>query len=557
MQALAVRLVGRRTPSTLFRAATAAFPKPGLLSVPLSSLGSKHARAFSVSANQGGTLAAAPSEVDVLIIGAGNAAMCAALSAKEHGAKSVLLLERAPEEEAGGNSRYTAGAMRFCHEGLKDVEKLLDLTDEEKEKCDFGKYTEANFYDDMFRLTQNRTDGDLCEKLVTKSYETMAWLRSQGFRFMPMYKRQAFEDPNTGKMRFWGGLVLEAWGGGPGIWEQQTALAKKAGVDLIFEHEAVELLYDNEKVHGAKVKHNGKVQDIAAKAVILCSGGFEANSEWRTRYMGPGWDLVKVRGTRHNMGQGIKMALDIGAMPWGNWSGGHAVGWDLNAPTFGHLSVGDNYQKHSYPFGIMLNADGVRFVDEGADFRNYTYAKYGREILKQPGQMAWQVFDQKVVHLLRDEYRIKEMTKVSADTLEELAAKMDATCGGMNAEQAVKTMKEYNAAVDDSVQFNPTVLDGRQAKGLPVPRANWANRLDKPPYEAYGITCGITFTFGGLRIDSETSAVLDTNEKEIPGLFAAGELVGGLFYFNYPGGTGLMSGSVFGRAAGKSATALL
>jgi len=141
--------------------------------------------------------------------------------------------------------------------------------------------------------------------------------------------------------------------------------------------------------------------------------------------------------------------------------------------------------------------------------------------------------------------------------LEELAAKMDATCGGMNAEQAVKTMKEYNAAVDDSVQFNPTVLDGRQAKGLPVPRANWANRLDKPPYEAYGITCGITFTFGGLRIDSETSAVLDTNEKEIPGLFAAGELVGGLFYFNYPGGTGLMSGSVFGRAAGKSATALL
>jgi tricarballylate dehydrogenase len=282
--------------------------------------------------------------------------------------------------------------------------------------------------------------------------------------------------------------------------------------------------------------------------VVLASGGFEANSDWRTRYLGPGWDLVKVRGTRHNMGEGIRMALDIGAMPYGNWSGCHAVGWDLNAPEFGDLSVGDNFQKHSYPLGLILNAKGERFVDEGADFRNYTYAKYGREILNQPGQFAWQIFDAKVAPLLRDEYRIKQMTKVSAPSLEELVQKLE----GVNAESALKTLNDYNEAVMSEVPFNPAVLDGRGTRGLAVPKSNWANLLDTPPYEAYAITCGITFTFGGLRID-HSGAVLDTDLAPIPGLFAAGELVGGLFYFNYAGGTGLMSGAVFGRIAGGSA----
>ena len=127
--------------------------------------------------------------------------------------------------------------------------------------------------------------------------------------------------------------------------------------------------------------------------MVLACGGFEANAEWRTRYLGPGWELAKVRGTRFNTGDGIRMALDIGAMPYGNWSGCHAVGWDRNAPEFGDLAVGDDFQKHCYPFGIMVNANGERFVDEGADFRNYTYAKYGRVILSQPGQFAWQIFD--------------------------------------------------------------------------------------------------------------------------------------------------------------------
>jgi tricarballylate dehydrogenase len=281
---------------------------------------------------------------------------------------------------------------------------------------------------------------------------------------------------------------------------------------------------------------------------VLASGGFEANAEWRTRYLGPGWDLAKVRGTRFNTGDGIRMALDAGAMPYGNWSGCHAVGWDRNAPEFGDLDVGDGFQKHSYPFGIMVNGCGRRFVDEGADFRNYTYAKYGRAILEQPGQFAWQVFDHKVTHLLRDEYRIKRVTKVSAQTLEELAGKLEDVDGkGFLAEVGA-----YNAAVQTGVAFNPNIKDGRGTRGLAVEKSNWANTLDSPPFEAYAVTCGITFTFGGLRIDDD-GAVINTDGLPIRGLYAAGELVGGLFYFNYPGGTGLMSGSVFGRIAGSSA----
>ncbi len=489
----------------------------------------------------------AEEQYDVIVVGAGNAAMCAAMSAQENGAK-VCILERANEEEAGGNSRYTAGALRFAHNGMQDILTLVELTDEEKEKNDFGTYTTDQFYDDMFRVTQYRTDPELCETLVTKSLETTQWMHSKGIRFMPMYKRQAFEV--DGKMVFWGGLALEFWGGGHGIWEMESKIVGDLGIPIKFEHRAVGLLYDDEKVYGVKVKHKSKVFDMKAKSVILAAGGFESNSEMRTKYLGQGWDLVKVRGTRHNMGEGIKMALDIGAMPYGNWTGCHAVGWDLNAPEFGDLTVGDNFQKHSYPLGIMVNGDGKRFVDEGADFRNYTYAKYGKVILDQPGQFAWQIFDQKVVHLLRDEYRIKRMTKVTGNTFEELASKLE----GVDAKQCVKTLEDYNAAVMTDVRFNPAVLDGRGTKGLDVPKTNWANLLDEPPYEAYAITCGVTFTFGGLRINNDC-AVLDTDLQAIPGLYAAGELVGGLFYFNYAGGTGLMNGSVFGKIAGASAAA--
>ena len=483
----------------------------------------------------------------VVIVGAGNAAFCTALAAREKGA-DVLMLECAPEEESGGNSRFTAGAIRCVYNGVDDLRAIMpDLTDEEVARTDFGTYTREQFFDDMFRVTQFRTDPALCERLVGDSLDTMRWMRGKGLRFAPIYGRQAFKI--DGKFKFWGGLTVEFWGGGPGLIEQHTAIAKKQGIRIEYGTRVTALLYDGHAVTGVRIKRNGETHDIAAKSVVLCSGGFESNTEWRTRYLGPGWELARVRGTRFNSGDGIRMALDIGASPAGNWSGCHAVGWDFNAPEFGDLTVGDNFQKHSYPFGIMVNATGRRFVDEGADFRNYTYAKYGRVILSQPGQMAWQVFDKKVVHLLRDEYRIKRVTKVTANSIEELATKLE----GVDPKAFVEEIKAYNAAVKRDVAFNPNVKDGRGTTGLAVNKTNWANTIEEGPFEAYQVGCGITFTFGGLRINPESGQVLDTDHMEIPGLYAAGELVGGIFYFNYPGGTGLMSGSVFGRLAGGHA----
>ena len=483
---------------------------------------------------------------DVVVVGAGNAAMCAALSAEESGAK-VLVLEAAPEDLGGGNTRFTAGAIRTVYNGVDDLRELMpDLTDAECEITDFGTYTEDQFFDDMFRVTEFRTDPELCETLVKNSFEALKWLRGKGIRFAPIWGRQAFKV--DGRFVFWGGLTVEAVGGGPGLVEAEWNAARARGIDILFEARALDLIGDGVKVTGVKIRHEGVVKEVAAKSVVLAAGGFQANSEWRTRYLGPGWDLAKVRGTPYNVGDGIRMATDIGASTMGNWSGCHAVSWERNAPEFGDLAVGDAFQKHSYPFGIMVNATGRRFVDEGADFRNYTYAKYGRVVLNQPNQFAWQVFDQKVTHLLRDEYRIRQVTKVTGNTIEELAGKLD----GVDAEAFIDEIKRWNAAVRTDIPFNPNVKDGRTTEGLDVVKSNWANTFDEGPFEAYQVTCGLTFTFGGVRIDTN-GQVQNTDYKPLGGLYAAGEMVGGIFYFNYPGGSGLINGAVFGRIAGASA----
>ncbi len=485
---------------------------------------------------------------DVIVIGAGNAASCAALAAREAGAR-VIMLEAAPLDDCGGNSRYTAGAVRIVFNGADDLAQLYDITDDERKTCDYGTYTEDQYFDDMGRITNYRTDPDLCEILVRRSFETMVWMRKKGVKFQAPYGRQAFKV--DGKFKFWGGLACETWGGGPGLIELEHKACAREGIQIHYETPAIGLITDDSGVKGVRARSQGKTVEIRAKAVVLACGGFESNAEMRARYLGPNWDLAKVRGTRYNTGVGIRSALEAGALPYGHWSGCHAVGWDQNAPPFGDLAVGDNFQKHSYPLGVMVNANGERFVDEGADFRNYTYAKYGKVIMDQPNMFAWQIFDKKVVHMLRDEYRIKQMTKVTANTLEELVAKLD----GVDPKRCLATLKAYNKAVQTDVTFNPAVKDGRGTMGLTVPKTNWANVLDTPPYEAYAITCGVTFTFGGVKIDPANGQVEDVAGKPMPGLFAAGELVGGLFYHNYAGGSGLVSGSVFGKMAGASAAA--
>jgi tricarballylate dehydrogenase len=483
---------------------------------------------------------------DVVVVGAGNAAMCAALAAREEGA-SVLVLERAPLAERGGNTAFTAGAMRVAYRGVEDLLEIMpDLSPSEIAGSDFGSYLQEDFFADMARVTAYRANPELVQIIVSRSHETLTWMRTKGIRFMPMFARQAFKVGD--RFRFWGGLTVEAAGGGPGLVESEHRIAAEQGVEILYQAPATALLADDDGVHGVEAKVGGRRVEIEAGAVVLASGGFQANVEWRTRYLGPRWDLAVVRGTRFNTGEGHRMAMEIGASPIGNWSGCHAVGWDKNAPKVGDLAVGDGFQKHSYPFGIMVNEAGRRFVDEGADFRNYTYAKYGRSILEQPNLCAWQVFDSKVSHLLRVVYRIREVTKVTADTVEDLARRME----GVDADGLLAEVAAYNAAVRTEVPFDPTVKDGRGTTGLSVPKSNWANTIDTPPFVAYGVTCGITFTFGGIQITPET-AVVSTDGDTIPGLFAAGEIVGDIFYENYPGGSGLTAGSVFGRAAGHAA----
>ena len=259
--------------------------------------------------------------------------------------------------------------------------------------------------------------------------------------------------------------------------------------------------------------------------------------------------LAKVRGTRFNTGDVIKMALDIGAAAAGNWSGCHAVGWERNAPEFGDLAVGDAFQKHSYPFGIMLNAEGRRFVDEGADFRNYTYAKYGRVILAQPGQFAWQIFDKKVLHLLRDEYRIRQVTKVSANTLEELVAQARRRecrrgAGGDPALQRCGRSRRCPSIRTSRTGAAPPGSRSTSRTG-PTPSTSRPSRRTRSPAASPSPSGGCAST--------PQAQVISTDGEPIAGLYAAGELVGGIFYFNYPGGSGLTNGAVFGRIAGASA----
>ena len=482
---------------------------------------------------------------DVVVAGAGNAALCAALAAREGGA-SVLVLERAPARARGGNSLFTGGLVRFPFGGLDDLRELLpELGDEEADTIEVAGYTQQAFYEDLARITEYEADPELAGLLTGEAYPAMRWMAAKGIRFGLAFGRQAFKRGD--KFHFWGNAPVEFAGGGVGLTDGLFEVAKKNGVEVWYGARARKLvLGDSGEVVGIRVRRDGKDVLVGAGAVVLATGGFEANPEMRAKYLGPNWDVVKVRGTEYNTGDGITMALEVGAEPYGNWSGCHAVAWDANAPPMGNRKVGDAYQKHSYPFGLVVNKLGKRFLDEGADFRNYTYAKYGKEVLGQPGRVAFQLFDDKVMHLLRDEYRIREVTKGVGETLEEVAEQLEIDAAGL-----VRTVETFNGAAKDG-PFDPTVLDGKGTSGIDPPKTNWSLPIDTPPFVAYAVTCGITFTFGGLRV-SPSAEVLEAEGQPIRGLTAAGELVGGLFYHNYPGGTGLTSGAVYGRIAGKTA----
>lgn len=482
---------------------------------------------------------------DVVIVGGGNAAFSAAVAARERGA-SVLMVEKAPKSEAGGNSYFTAAATRTTFNSLDDLRPILsDVSEDQLAVTDLPAYTVDDFRADMQRVTEGRCDPELSEVLVSNAADTVNWWHDKGFKWTLMYPRQSFQV--NGRYQFWGGLALGGVGQGKGMIEQQTEIATALGIDIRYGTPVVDLDFDEHGVACGVVVGVDGLETISAGAVVLASGGFESDPRLRAQHLGRNWDVAKVRGTAHNTGEVLMKAIEAGAQPYGHWSGCHSIAWDAAAPPTGDWELTHRFSKQSYPIGLIVNRDGERFVDEGADFRNYTYAKYGAEILQQPGAIAFQLFDARTEPLLRqDEYTAPGVSRYEAETVGELAEK-----AGIDPSRLEKTVREFNAAVRDG-EFNPAIKDDKGTTGITPPKSNWAQPLDSPPLLAFKVTCGITFTFGGLRIDRD-ARVLDRSSRPIPGLYAAGELAGGLFYHNYPGGSGLTSGMVFGRRAGDHA----
>ncbi|HXV81284.1 MAG TPA: FAD-dependent oxidoreductase, partial [Candidatus Binatia bacterium] len=314
---------------------------------------------------------------DVIVVGAGNAGLTAALAARQQETR-VLLLDKCPKAVRGGNTRFSGGGFRFTYNSLDDLRPMLpDLTDEEAAKMDVGSYANTAFFDDIMQVTEYAADKKLTNILVDQSYPTARWLTDMNVKWILSTSTHAVKT--GGKIKFPSGRVISVNDGGLGLVETLFPTAENKGVEIFSEARANGLIVDDKgKVGGVRVQTRAGTADFHGRAVVLAAGGFEANPEMRARYLGTGWDLVKVRGSRYNSGEVLNFALALGAQPVGHWSGCHAVLVDAQAP-----DVECAYEhRYSYPYGIMVDINGKRFVDEGEDFFSYTYAKYGREVLR-------------------------------------------------------------------------------------------------------------------------------------------------------------------------------
>lgn len=482
---------------------------------------------------------------DVLVVGGGNAGFAAALAAAERGRK-VVLLEKAREAASGGNSFYTAGATRISHDGLQELIEFVE-PDERHAASEVPAYTAAEYLADLSKVSEGRNDPELSAVLVNESNPTLRWLQGMGLKYRLMYERQAYRTQDGGYL-FWGGLHVGNVGGGKGLMADHRAAAERMGVEVIYDCAATGLIQEDGRVRGVRYRTSTGEGELRAESVMLASGGFEASPELRRRHLGEGWQNAKVRGTPGNTGEMILAALDAGAARGGDWSTCHSVAWDAWHPeNESNLALTNQLTRGGYPLGIVVNSDGKRFVDEGADYRNYTYAKYGRDILAQPGSAAFQIFDASSRPMLRaEEYDMPGVSVVTAPTLAELAQK-----AGISPEGLEETVHNFNASITGSSPFDPNVKDGRRADTQP-PKSNWARSIATGPFYAFPVTCGITFTFGGLKTDT-WGRVLTEDAEPLEGLYACGEALGGLFSGNYPGGSGLAAGAVFGRRAGSIA----
>lgn len=429
---------------------------------------------------------------------------------------SVGILEKAPRERRGGHTRFTE-SFRIP---TADINLEVDFNVED--------YTAADFYSDIMNVTDYRADPKLAETVSHESAAMFEWLTAHGFDW-------EYQPPHPG---YTAGRV---WLDGEELVDFLVDKIDTQGGEFIYDAEARNIVRDDEGiVTGVTARVDGRLTEFRGLATILAAGDYGSCKERRTRYFGPGYGHLKVRGSRYNTGEAIDAALDIGAKAEGEWGDAHIAIIDAQSPDVeGGITRIDGYQ-----YGIIINHDGERFVNEGQDSRAHTYAKFGRRIFEQPYHEAFIIVDSKTVD---DVAHMGPGRPIQAETIEALASRLDIA----DTDQTVETIRAFNAACEPG-EYRPNQLDGNATSGLSLPKSNWALPIDEPPYTGYPVTGGMTFAFGGVGITPD-ARVIDTCDRVIQGLYSAGNSTGGLFYRNYPGGTGLTNAAVFGKIAGETA----
>ena len=489
-------------------------------------------------------------QCDVIVIGGGSSAFEAAVAARQAGAERVVMLEKALESQAGGNARFSHTGFRFVYSGRDEMRRFIPDVDADLfASMHLEEYTRQEFIDDLNRVTQGHIDPTLAALMVDRSNEALHWMLESGIVWGPDKYVQV-----NGKCYFEPGNILQPKGGGRGQLRQWRAIAERLGIDIRFGSKVIRLHGDQSRVEGVRVLTAERTYDLSARAVIACSGGFQANAEMRARYLDvPNTDFMKVRGSRHNTGEVLRMMLDLGAQSAGHWQWAHMSPIDLNAPKVETLlredGVGNTMNRYDYALGISVNSLGQRFFDEGEASHAYTYAKTGRAVHLQPGSVAYQIYDQKA--LAHANYgKDADATRFEAGTIEELAGKI-----GLRPEILAHTVSTYNAAIRTDTPYDRSRLDARRTEGLTPDKTNWANPIDEAPFYALPVTGGITFTFGGVGV-SPNAEVLNTEAQPIKGLYASGDVIG-LFFYNYPACTGQTRNVVFSLSAARHAVSMI
>ena len=451
---------------------------------------------------------------DVLVIGGGNAALCAALTAREAGA-SVLVLESSPFEFRGGNSRHTRN-LRYLHESGNQF-----LT---------GPYLEEEFFDDLMLVTQGNTDEEMARFTIRESNNVGAWMILQGCKFQPSMR-------GTLHLSRTNAFFL---GGGKGLMNSYYAKAEELGVDILYDATVVDLAIDKGQFTSAAVELGGRTQSIKARAVVVAAGGFQANIDWLREYWGEAADNFIIRGTPYDKGRLLRVLLDAGAQSVGDPRQCHAVAIDARAPKF---DGGIVTRLDCVSFGIVVNRDAQRFYDEGEDFWPKRYAIWGRLVAQQPDQIAYSIIDAKSIDL----FMPSVFPPIGANTIEDLAEQLE-----LDPPALATTVNRFNSAVRPG-KFNPDELDDCVTEGLEPAKTHWARPLDTPPYYGYPLRPGITFTYLGVKVN-QRSQVIFSKDNPSPNIFAAGEIMAGnILGQGYMAGFGMTIGTVFGRIAGKEA----